>query len=166
MRILGIDPGTRLTGFGCIEVGGRRRPDQRATAGGEVLIDAGVFRLPATRSLDERLAELDEDLAGLIRDLKPDVLAVEALFAHVKHPATAMIMAHARGVVLLAGRRAGLSLVEVRPAEVKKAIAAHGRAAKDQMQRAVQREFGLPEPPSPPDVADALAVALCAGRRL
>lgn len=172
MRILGIDPGTRITGFGCVEfpapargpIGVRARRTG-ATLAGEVLVDAGVFRLKATLPLDQRLMELEADLVGVMAELKPDVLAVEALFTHVDHPATALVMAHARGVVLLAGRRAGLTLVEVRPAEVKKAIAAHGRAGKDQMQRAVQAEFGLAEPPRPADVADALAVALCAGRR-
>jgi len=158
MRVLGIDPGTRITGFGCVEP----MPTDRARL---ALVDAGVFRLNAKASIADRLLELDTDLAELINRLKPDLFAVEMVFTHVKHPATAMVMAHARGVILLAARRAGLPLVELRPTEVKKSLTGHGHAAKAQMQAAIQHEFGLPAPPEPADVADALAIALCAARR-
>lgn len=154
MRVLGIDPGLRLTGYGCIEPG-RLRP---------TIIEAGVFRL-ARASISQRLGELDRDVRGLLARVRPDVVAVEALFAHYKHPATAIVMGHARGVLLLAVEAAGLPLVELRPAEVKKATTGFGRADKGQMQRVIQSEFALHEPPSPPDVADALAIALCALHR-
>jgi crossover junction endodeoxyribonuclease RuvC len=85
---------------------------------------------------------------------------------HYKHPATAIVMGHGRGVLLLAVRAAGLDLIELKPAEVKKSMTGNGQASKVQMQEAVQQAFGLAEPPSPPDVADALAIARCAQRRI
>jgi crossover junction endodeoxyribonuclease RuvC len=169
MRYLGIDPGLRITGYGCLEVpaGGLRAGTAPA------IIEAGVFRLgkgerepgKTVASVSARLMELDADLRDLFERVKPEVVAVEALFAHPKHPATAIVMAHARGVILLNVRRAGLALVELRPREVKKSLTMWGAAGKDQMQRAVQARFGLAEPPSPPDVADAIAIALCAAER-
>ncbi len=160
MRILGIDPGLRLTGYGCVDVPARRG------GGAPVLVEAGVFRLNAKASVSERLAELDEDFRGLLERVKPEVVAVEMLFAHYKHPTTAIVMGHARGVLLLAVRRAGLRLVELRPTMVKKSLTGHGHAQKAQLQRAIQVEFGLSALPEPPDVADALAIALCASRRV
>lgn len=125
-----------------------------------------MFRLGGRRaSVSERLAELDQDFREVLERLRPSAVAVEELFAHYKHPATAIVMGHARGVLLLAIRQAGLPLVELRPNAIKKSLTGHGHASKSQMQAAVQAEFGLPEPPSPPDVADAVATALCALRR-
>lgn len=161
MRILGIDPGLRLTGYGCVEI-----PARRGGGGTPVLVEAGVFRLNTKASVSERLVELDEDFRGLLGRVKPEVVAVEMLFAHYKHPTTAIVMGHARGVLLLAVRRAGLRLVELRPTMVKKSLTGHGHAQKAQMQRAIQVEFGLAALPEPPDVADALAIALCASRRV
>ncbi len=162
MRILGIDPGLRLTGYGCIDALGEDA----------AIVEAGVFRLgkgePGSdaRSVSGRLGELDEDFRALLARLKPDLVGVESLFAHYKHPATAIVMGHARGVLLLAIARAGVRLVEFKPNEVKKSLTGHGHADKARMQRAIQARFGLAEPPKPPDVADALAIALCAaGRR-
>lgn len=154
MRVLGIDPGLRLTGYACL--------DSSAS-----IIEAGVFRLAQTdRDLSDRLQELDRDFRAAIERLQPEVVAIEALFAHYKHPATAIVMGHGRGVLLLAVRAAGLDLVELKPAEVKKSMTGNGQASKTQMQEAVQQAFGLAEPPSPPDVADALAIARCAQRRI
>jgi crossover junction endodeoxyribonuclease RuvC len=113
-----------------------------------------------------RLVELDADFRDLLERVKPEVVAVESLFAHYKHPATAIVMGHARGVLLLAIRRASLKLIEYKPNEVKKSLTGHGHAPKEQIQRAVQAHFGLAELPSPPDMADAMAIALCACRRL
>lgn len=165
MRMLGIDPGLRLTGYGCVE----GDPDA------PTLVEAGVFRLGrgedgeaalgGAAGVSSRLAELERDLVATIERLKPSAAAVESLFAHYKHPATAIIMGHARGVILLAIRRANLPLVELKPNEVKKSITGNGHADKAQMQRAVQVQFGLSAPPEPPDVADAIAIALCAARR-
>jgi crossover junction endodeoxyribonuclease RuvC len=157
-RVVGIDPGLRLTGFACIE-GSPHRP---------ALVEAGVFRLQPsgpTRPMEDRLAELADDLGDLLDRVRPGLVAVEGLFAHYKHPATAVVMGHARGVVLLGARRAGVPVVELKPAEVKRAITGHGAAAKHQIQVAVQGLFNLPELPTPPDVADALAIAVCGARR-
>lgn len=187
MRVLGIDPGLRITGYACLEVAG-------SSAFGAMprIVEAGVFRLGkattasarpefetsgaidlarrvkkgGAASVSARLLELDRDFADLLARVKPQVLAVEAIFAHSKHPATSIVMAHARGVLLLNGKRAGLRLVELRPATVKKALTGNGQAVKAQMQRAVQERFRLAELPSPPDLADALAIALCAMERI
>jgi crossover junction endodeoxyribonuclease RuvC len=169
MRILGVDPGLRLTGYGCVETRGAETP---------TLVEAGVFRLGKrgvdgvkqsladAKTVSSRLIELDRDLCDALERLKPQVVAVESLFAHYGHPATAIVMGHARGVILLAIARAGVRLMEFKPNEVKKSLTGHGLADKARMQRAIQTVFGLDEPPRPPDVADALALALCAAGRL
>lgn len=152
MRVLGVDPGLRITGYACIEPGPIR----------PLIIEAGVFRLPRTHAtLAQRLDELDRDFTALLQRTSPQVVAIEGLFAHYKHPATAIIMGHGRGVLLLAAQRAGLSILELKPTQVKKSLTGFGGADKAQVQRAVQAECGLPAPPSPPDLADALAIALC-----
>jgi crossover junction endodeoxyribonuclease RuvC len=182
VKFLGIDPGLQLTGYGCVQGAGID----------PALVEAGVFRLGASGSaprdwdgdpsadaradlcarprrsrgmIADRLVELDADINDLLGRLRPDVVAVEALFAHYKHPATAIAMGHARGVILLAVRKAGLRLVELRPNEVKKFLTGHGHASKAQMQGAVQMRLGLAAPPEPADVADAIAIALCAAAR-
>jgi crossover junction endodeoxyribonuclease RuvC len=159
MRVLGIDPGLRLTGYGCV-TGQPGRPE---------LIEAGVFRLVSKgplRSVSARLEELSRDLGAVLDRLEPQAVAVEGLFTHYRHPTTAVVMAHARGVVLLEIETRGLDLIELKPAAVKKSITGSGRADKAQMQRAIQSLFSLPEPPEPPDVADALAIAVCGAERL
>jgi crossover junction endodeoxyribonuclease RuvC len=164
MRVLGIDPGLRLTGYGCIETAEAGRGRRRA--GEEVrLIEAGVIRLKAGHSVAARLFELDTDLQGIIKRCDPTVLAVEKLYAHYEHPLTGVIMAHARGVVLLNAQRAGLTLIELAATQVKKSLTGNGHASKTQMQLGVQSQLALSEAPSPPDVADAIAIALCALRR-
>lgn len=166
MRILGIDPGLRITGYGCLA----------AAEGGETLVEAGAIRLGkrsadgavegglaggSAASVSERLVELDRDFRGLLDRLRPEAVAIESVFAHYKHPATAIVMGHARGVLLLAVRQAGLGLFELRPNEIKKSMTGFGHASKEQMQEAVRMRFGLAEAPSPPDVADAIAIASC-----
>lgn len=164
MRVLGIDPGSNVTGFGCVEV-----DDARARP---VLVEAGVFRLNGVKeakgvaSISSRLVELDTDLRELLERVSPDVVAVESLFAHYKHPATAITMGHTRGVILLAVERAGCRLVELKPNEVKKALTGYGHASKAQMQAAVMGAYGLSEPASQADMADAIAIATCAAWRV
>jgi crossover junction endodeoxyribonuclease RuvC len=158
MRILGIDPGLRLTGYGCVEL--------PVGASEPALVEAGVFRLKQNAPLPERLKQLDEDLASVIEELAPRHIVVEQLFSHYKHVRTAILMAHARGVVVAAGAKAGLTFDELAPTEVKKAITGNGHATKRQMQQAVTAQCGLDEIPEPPDVADAIAIALCAARRI
>lgn len=177
MRVLGVDPGLRVTGYGCVEpsapadvrlveagvlrlqTGATRRPPRLGTDGADPAARPGVL------SISDRLVELERDIAGLIERLRPTLVAVESLFAHYAHPATAIAMGHARGVILLCIRRAGLGLVELKPTEVKRFMTGNGHASKAQMQAAVGARLGLAAPPEPPDVADALAVALCAGWR-
>lgn len=159
MRVLGIDPGLRITGYGCIE-GEPLRP---------AVVEAGVIRLvggagPAPPVAD-RLLELERDLVDLLDRVRPEVVAVESVFTNARFPGAAIVMAHARGVVLLATRRAGLELVELAPRSVKQAMTGSGRATKEQMQLAVQGLFSLPSLPTPADVADALAIAVTAGAR-
>ncbi len=155
--MLGIDPGLQRTGYGCVELAG---DGWQAT-----LVEAGVLRLARGTTLSHRLLQLERDLAELVEELAPSVLAVESVFSHQQNLRTAILMAHARGVVLVAGQRAGLSLVELPPATVKKATTGKGNATKRQMQLAVANEFGLAKLPEPPDVADAIAIALAGARR-
>lgn len=158
MRVLGIDPGLRITGYGCVE-SARLDP---------TLVEAGVLRLTGAgkrETVSDRLLELETDISALIERLRPEAVAVEALFAHYKHPATAIAMGHARGVILLSIRRAGLALVELKPNEVKKFLTGNGHAGKEQMQEAVKDRLGLEAAPEPPDVADAIAIAMCAAAR-
>jgi crossover junction endodeoxyribonuclease RuvC len=160
VRVLGIDPGLRLTGYGLVDASSE--PVQ--------LIEAGVFRITkgagsTALSLSARLEELDSDFRAALERLKPDMVAIESIFAHYKHPATAIIMGHARGVLLLAVQQLAIPLVELKPNAVKKAVTGFGHASKEQMQHAVQAVLSLAEPPNPPDVADALAIALCASQR-
>jgi crossover junction endodeoxyribonuclease RuvC len=154
VRVLGIDPGLRLTGYACVQ-----------GADASEVIEAGVFRLSARKSVGDRLVELSNDLRDVIERLRPQVVAVEKLYAHYKHPTTAAIMGHARGVVLLHIRHANLHLVELGATEVKKSLTGNGHASKQQMQAAVQVQLGLAACPEPPDVADAIAIALCCLRR-
>lgn len=156
MRILGIDPGLRLTGYGVIEYHPIRSK----------LIDAGVIRLDTGASLADRLVELDKELGEILDEYKPAACAVEQLYAHYKHPRTAVLMAHARGVILLAARKRGVRTEEFPANRIKQSLVGHGHAGKNQIQLAVQSIWKLAKPPEPPDVADALAVALCCGRFL
>lgn len=156
MRVLGIDPGLRVTGYGVV-AGSAARPE---------LVEGGAIRLggsnPSATPIAARLVELERDLVDLIKSVAPDVVAVEEVFSHAEFPATAIKMGHARGVVLLCAQRAGLELVELAPKTIKQSMTGSGRASKDQMQRSVQTLFGLAEPPTPNDVADAIAIAVAA----
>lgn len=158
MRILGVDPGLRLTGYACLDV------DADAPHTRPAVIEAGVFRLRQGTTIPERLVELERDLQELLDRTSPTHAAVEGLFAHYKRPTTAVAMGHARGVILLCLQRAGLDVVELKPTRVKKSLTGFGHASKAQVQSAVASQLALPKPPSPSDVADAIAIALCAAR--
>jgi crossover junction endodeoxyribonuclease RuvC len=154
-RILGLDPGLNITGFGLIE----RRPGLPCR-----VLEAGVLRTPSSKKqadLGARLHHLHAGLAELIADYQPTAVAVEQLYAHYAHPRTAIIMGHARGVLLLAAGQAGIAVSHYGATRIKKTICGHGRAAKEEVQRAVMRDLGLMAAPEPYDVTDALAVALC-----
>jgi len=157
-RVLGIDPGLRITGYGALEV---------ETLGIDPkLIEAGVLRLVAKDPLERRLVQLQRDLDQLIDDLEPTCLAVENLYAHYRHPQTAVLMGHARGVILLCAQRRGLAIAHLPSTEVKKAVTGYGHASKEQIQQSVADQLGLDTPPSPADVGDAIAIALTHIRRL
>lgn len=157
LRILGIDPGLQLTGYGCVDLAdGDTEPR---------LVEAGVLRLKPRTPMAFRLTQLHDDLCALLDELKPQYMAVEKLYSHYKHARTSILMGHARGVVLLAGQMRGIEIGELAATEVKKAITGNGHATKRQMQLAVMSQCSLHEVPEPPDVADAIAIALCAARR-
>jgi crossover junction endodeoxyribonuclease RuvC len=154
MRILGIDPGLQLTGYGVVDY----KPLHPA------LVDGGVIRLKPKTSIADRLVELETELQSLFDEYKPEICAVEQLYAHYAHPRTAILMGHARGVIMLVARRAGAQVEQFAANRIKQSLTGHGHASKQQMQRAIQSTWNLSKPPEPPDVADALAVALCCGR--
>lgn len=156
-RILGIDPGTRIAGYAVVDMTPR---------GDATVVDAGVLRLAADAPLATRLRQLHEDLASILDEHRPTHVALESLFSHSEHVQSALQLAHGRGVALLAAELRGLPVTELPPAEVKKALTGNGRATKTQIQRAVVVQCGLAEAPSPPDVTDAIAIALCGGRRM
>jgi len=156
MRILGVDPGLRLSGYGVVDFAPQRPR----------LVDAGVIRLDEKASIASRLVELETELESLISEHRPEVCAVEQLYSHYAHPRTAILMGHARGVILLVAQRLQVRVRELAANRIKQSLTGNGHASKQQMQRAVQVMWNLSEPPQPPDVADALAVALCCGREL
>ena len=157
VRLLGLDPGTRLTGYGVID----HDPRRPVVPG---LVDGGVIRLDEKRPVGARLVQLEEELDGVLKEFRPKAVAVEEVYSHYAHPKTAVIMAHARGVMLLCCWRRNLPVFELPANRVKQSLTGFGHADKRQMQRSVQSLWNLAELPEPPDVADALAVALCLAR--
>jgi len=151
LRILGIDPGLNITGYGVIEVSRHQMQ----------LREAGVVRGRDKSSLAARLAEVHAGVVDVIQSFQPAAMAIEQLYSHYKHPRTSILMGHARGVICLAATQAGIPVVSYSATQIKKVLTGNGRAPKSQMQLAIQREFSLAQAPEPPDVADALAIALC-----
>lgn len=149
MRILGIDPGTGILGFGVID----------AEHGKATLVDAGVIRTPAKEDDAKRLQTIFDELTEIIKETKPDQMSVEKLF-FAQNVTTAMTVAQARGVVLLCGRQAGLELFEYTPLQIKQALTGYGHAEKRQIQEMVRVVLGLKTAPKPDDCADALAAAI------
>lgn len=150
MKIFGIDPGSERTGYGCVERSGSRH----------LLILCGSLAAPATASFPERLKHIHAGLTALLAESRPECVAVESIF-HARNVRSALKLGHARGVALLAASEAGLPVVEYAPAEIKRAVVGYGRAEKPQIQQMVKLLLGLDHTPSPHDVADALAVAIC-----
>jgi crossover junction endodeoxyribonuclease RuvC len=151
MRILGIDPGTGILGFGVIDIDAKNKPS---------LVDAGVIRTPVKQADSDRLNTIYDELHEIITELKPRVMAVEKLF-FAQNVTTAMSVAQARGVVLLCGKQHGLELHEYTPLQIKQSLTGYGRADKKQIQEMVRVLLGLKGVPKPDDCADALAAALC-----
>jgi crossover junction endodeoxyribonuclease RuvC len=151
MRILGIDPGLQVCGYALMEAEGGR----------ETLVEAGVVRTSGEAALEERLDQIARDMQTLLDRFGPEVVAVEQLYSHYAHPRTAILMGHARGVILQKCAEAGVAVRSYSATRIKKSITGNGRASKEQVQRTVQTILALSEPPEPNDVADAIAVALC-----
>ncbi len=150
-RILGIDPGLNITGYGVLEV----------ARGSIRLCEAGVVRGKTKGSLTARLAEIHAGVADVIQSLAPHSMAIEQLYSHYKHPRTAILMGHARGVICLAAAQASVEVVHYSATQIKRILTGDGRAPKSQVQIAIRNELNLAQVPDPPDVADALAVAVC-----
>lgn len=149
MRVLGIDPGTGILGFGVIDV----------DKGAMQMVDAGVIRTPVKEDDAVRLQTIFEEIADIIAQSKPTIMAIEKLF-FAKNVTTAMTVAQARGVVLLAGKQAGLEIYEYTPLQIKQALTGYGRAEKKQVQEMVRVVLKLKDIPKPDDCADALAAAV------
>ncbi len=150
LTVLGIDPGLDRTGYAVIESTAPR------------VLDAGLVRSSTKLPLAARLREIETGLDEVLSEHRVDLVAVEELYAHYKHPRTAILMGHARGVVLLVAARRGVEVVSLPATHVKRTLTGNGHAGKAQMQRAILSTLRLNVIPDPPDVADALAVAWCA----
>lgn len=153
VRILGIDPGLRVTGYGAIEFGPARAR----------LIEAGIVEPDATASLEGRLEALHRGISAVVCATKPQMIVIEELFSAYKNPLTAVLMGHARGVLCLAAAQHGLEVQTLGHSLVKRALTGSGAAKKEQVRSMVMHLLGLTRIPDPPDVSDALALALAYG---
>jgi len=155
VRVLGIDPGLQVTGYAVLEAGPKAPR----------VCEAGIIRSAegkaSSTDMARRLASLYDGIVEVMEEFQPTAVAVEQLFAHYEHPRTAILMGHARGVLLLAAGQRRLPVHSYAATRIKKTITGHGRATKEQVQYTMQRELGLSRVPEPADVADALAAALC-----
>ena len=156
MRILGIDPGLQVCGYACLDT----HQDKNS------LIEAGVFRTDSDLAIESRLNQIADDTESLIKRFVPEAVAVEELYSHYAHPKTAILMGHARGVILQKCAQAGIKVSSFSATRIKKSLTGSGRASKDQVQRVVQTLLALPHLPQPADVADAIAVAVCCANSL
>lgn len=151
MRILGIDPGLQVCGYACLEM----------DADNEKLIEAGVIHTESRQAIEVKLNRIAEDTQSLLETFKPDIVAVEELYSHYAHPKTAILMGHARGVILQRCAQAAIEVRSFSATRIKKSITGNGRASKEQVQKTIQTILSLPKIPEPNDVADAIAAALC-----
>ena len=151
MKILGIDPGLQICGYACVEIKGDKNR----------LVEAGTIRTDGELAMEARLNQIAEDLKTLLKKFEPDVVAVEELYSHYTHPKTAILMGHARGVILQKCAETSTKVESFSATRIKKSLTGNGRASKEQVQRTVQRILLLPFVPEPSDVADAVAAALC-----
>ena len=148
-RVVGFDPGLNITGYGVVECHGPA----------VLLVEAGTVRSRG-ETLEDRLGTIHAGVREVIDTFKPTAMAIEQVFSHARFPKAAILLAHARGVICLAGVQAGLPVHHYLPNRVKSVLVGSGHAGKEQIQSAVQRELGLAARPKPADAADALAVAL------
>lgn len=149
MRIIGIDPGTGILGFGVVDM----------IKGKTTLVTAGVITTPAHTPLADRLEEIYLELTNIIQETKPHMMAIEKLFFG-QNVTTAMSVSHARGVAMLTGKQAKLQIEEYTPLQIKQTLTGYGKADKKQVQEMVRIQLGLTEVPKPDDCADALAAAI------
>ena len=150
MVILGIDPGLAVTGYGVIEVVGNKIK----------LKEAGVIRTKVNSGISTRLNKIHANLSDIAKEYKPEVLVLEKLYSHYKHPATSILMAHARGIACLVAGASGAALTNFSSTRIKKSITGAGHASKVQVQGMVKQLLGLKQSPEPVDVTDALAAAI------
>lgn len=150
MRILGIDPGLNTSGYGLIDGEGLRIK----------LVEAGFIRTNPKNELESRLGQIHKAVDKIIKKFKPEIMILEKLYAHWRHPTTACKLGHVRGIICLAARQNDLGLNEYAATRIKKAIVGNGHASKLQMQRMIQGLLKLEALPKPPDIADALALAI------
>jgi crossover junction endodeoxyribonuclease RuvC len=156
MIILGVDPGLQVSGYAAMSSQGRELK----------IMDAGVIRIDAKQAMEKRLRELYDEIASLLDEQRPEVMAIEELYAHYKHPRTAILMGHARGLFLLAAAQRGIAVRGFSATRIKKSLTGSGHAGKEQMQRSVMTQLGLARLPEPADVADALAAAMCCANEM
>lgn len=150
MIVLGIDPGTAVTGYGVVRGDGRGMPS---------LVECGVIRTAARSPLPDRLLEIHDGVTELLARHRPDMVGVEGVF-YARNVRTTVVLGHARGVILLAARQAGVAVHELSPAEIKNAVVGTGAASKSQVQYMLTRLLRLKAVPSPSDAADGIAAAL------
>jgi crossover junction endodeoxyribonuclease RuvC len=155
MRVLGVDPGSRVCGYGVIAVHAPRQYRY---------VECGVLTAPRGAPAEARLGEIARSLGELMREIAPDAVAVEDVFSHI-NPRSALALAQARGIVLAVAGMAGLAVFSYSPARVKLAVTGRGRASKDQVARMVRVLIGLRRTPAS-DAADALAVAITHAHRM
>ena len=156
MKILGIDPGLQVCGYACLETD---TDNQR-------LIEAGVIRTTGDSAIEAKLNQIAGDIESLLEKFRPEIVAVEQLYSHYTHPRTAILMGHARGVILQRCAKAAIEVSSFSATRIKKSLTGNGRASKEQVQKTIQTILALSELPEPSDVADAIAAALCCANEL
>jgi len=149
MRILGIDPGLGITGYGLIDRSGFR------------VIEAGVIRTCANTPIEDRVRKIFDEIADIVEEHKPEVLVLEKIYSHYKHPTTSILMGHSRAMACLICGKFKVKLINYPSTRIKKVVTGNGHASKIQVQRMVQNILRLKAAPEPNDVSDALAMAIC-----
>jgi len=151
MIILGIDPGLQITGYGVLKSNGHRID----------VVEAGIIKTGTKESFEQKLNEIFSEVGKIIKQYKPDYIAIEELYSHYAHPKTAIIMGHARGTVFLLASQCGTPIISYASTRIKKSLTGNGRASKSQMRKMIKSTLNLKDELFSPDTADALAAAIC-----